>query len=105
MQEEKILIAGDALNERLWLFNYGSLTMSDLYEMIKITMDLDFTTYLCGHSIRKYKKEKLISHLKNIEDLRLDNCTQQETIGFETYSSKHEDVNRKSEIVFTIDKI
>lgn len=53
MQEEKILIAGDALNERLWLFNYGSLTMSDLYEMIKITMDLDFTTYLCGHSIRK----------------------------------------------------
>lgn len=105
VQEEKILIAGDALNERLWLFNYGSLTMSDLYEMIKITMDLDFTTYLCGHSIRKYKKEKLISHLKNIEDLRLDNCTQQETIGFETYSSKHEGVNGKSEILFTIDKI
>jgi len=62
-------------------------------------------TKICGHSIRKYKKEKLISHLKNIEDLRLDNCTQQETIGFETYSSKHEDVNGKSEIVFTIDKI
>lgn len=25
--EEKILIAGDALNESLWLFNYGSLSM------------------------------------------------------------------------------
>lgn len=105
VREEKILIAGDALNEGLWLFNYGSLTMSDLYEMIKSTMDLDFTTYLCGHSIQEYKKEKLISHLKNIEDLRLDNCTQQETIGFATYSSKYEDVNGKSEIVFTIDKI
>ena len=38
VQEEKILIAGDALNERLWLFNYGSLTMSDLYEMINMKM-------------------------------------------------------------------
>ena len=68
VQEEKILIAGDALNERLWLFNYGSLTMSDLYEMIKITMDLDFTTYLCGHSIRKYKKEKLMDKVKQVRE-------------------------------------
>ena len=30
---------------------------------------------------------------------------QQETIGFETYLSKYEDVNGKSEIVFTIDKV
>lgn len=105
VQEEKILIAGDALNEGLWLFNYGSLSMSVLYEMIKTTMELDFLTYLCGHSNQEYKKEKLISHLKNIEKLNLDNCTQQETIGFETYLSKYEDVNGKSEIVFTIDKV
>lgn len=105
VQEEKILIAGDALNEGLWLFNYGSLSMSVLYEMIKTTMELDFLTYLCGHSNQEYKKEKLISHLKNIENLNLDNCTQQETIGFETYLSKYEDVNGKSEIVFTIDKV
>ncbi len=105
VKEEKILIAGDALNEGLWLFNYGSLSMSDLYTTIKTTMDLDFMTYLCGHSNQEYKKEKLISHLKNIENLSLDNCTQQETIGFETYTSKYEDVNGKSEIVFTIDKI
>lgn len=105
VREEGILIAGDALNEGLWLFNYGSLSMIDLYETIKATMELEFSTYLCGHSTKEYNKEKLTSHLKNIENLRIDNCTKQNTIGFETYCSKCEDANGKSEIVFTIDKV
>ena len=46
-----------------------------------------------------------ISHIKNIENLKIDNCTKQDTIGFETYCSKYEDSNGKSEIIFTIDKI
>lgn len=105
VQEEGILIAGDALNEGLWLFNYGSLSMQELYETIEATMKLDFSTYLCGHSDKEYKKEKLALHMKNIENLRIANCTQQETIGFETYCSKYEDEKGKSEIVFTIDKV
>ena len=68
-------------------------------------MELEFSTYLCGHSTKEYKKEKLISHIKNIENLKIDNCTKQDTIGFETYCSKYEDSNGKSEIIFTIDKI
>ena len=59
VQEEEILIAGDALNEGLWLFNYGSLSMMDLYQTIKATTGLDFSTYLCGHSNEEYHKEKL----------------------------------------------
>lgn len=105
VQEEKLLIAGDALNEGVWLFNYGSLSMMNLYETIKSTMKLDFSTYLCGHSNKEYNKEKLISHLRNIENLKIDNSTKKETIGFETYCSKYEDDKGKSEIVFTIDKI
>ena len=69
VQEEDILIAGDALNEGLWLFNYGSLSMINLYKTIKATMELDFSTYLCGHSNKEYNKEKLISHVRNIENL------------------------------------
>lgn len=103
--EEKLLITGDALNEQLWLFNYGSLSMNDLYETIKKTMELNFTSYLCGHSDKAYNKEKLMTHIKNIEHLKIDDCTQQNTIGFETYCSKYEDSNGKSEIIFTIDKI
>ena len=37
--EEQILIAGDALNESLWLFNYGSLSMEHLYETIRSAME------------------------------------------------------------------
>lgn len=103
--EEKILIAGDALNECLWLFNYGSLLITDLYETIKAVMNLNFTTYLCGHSDEEYHKEKLISHLKNMENLRIDDKTIQNTIGFETYCSKYESPYGKSEILFTIDKV
>ena len=105
VQEEGILIAGDALNEGLWLFNYGSLSMKDLYDTIETTIELNFSTYLCGHSDIEHKKEKLNSHLRNIENLKIDNCTKQDTIGFETYTSKYEDDRGKSEIVFTIDKV
>ncbi|MCM1143149.1 MAG: MBL fold metallo-hydrolase [Blautia sp.] len=103
--EEKLLIAGDALNEGLWLFNYGSLSMNDLYKTIKGTLELDFTEYICGHSNKKYIKDNLISHIKNIEKLRIDDDTKQNIMGFETYCSKYEDCNGKSEIVFTIDKV
>lgn len=103
--EEKLLIAGDALNECQWLFNYGSLKMKDLYETIKTTMQLDFATYLCGHSDKEYPKENLIPHMRNIENLKIDDKTKRDTIGFETYSSEYEDSHGKSEIIFTIDKV
>lgn len=102
--EEKILIAGDALNEGLWLFNYGSLSMEQLYNTIKNTMELDFASYLCGHSNIEYKKEKLYSHINNIENLKVDENTKQNILGFETYCSSYEDMHGKSEIIFTIDK-
>ena len=68
-------------------------------------MEFDFTTYLCGHSDEEYKKEKLTSHIKNIENLKIDSKTKQDTIGFETYTSEYEDVKGKSQIVFTVDKV
>lgn len=105
VQEEGILIAGDALNEGLWLFNYGSLAMTDLYRIMKLTIGLEFCTYLCGHSDEEYKKEKLASHIRNIEKLRIDSNTKQNIFGFETYCSKYEGVEGKSEIIFTIDKV
>lgn len=105
MPEEKLLIAGDALNEALWLFNYGSLSMNALCETIRNTLELDFKEYICGHSDEKYNKDKIISHIRNIENLRIDENTKQNLIGFETYCSKYEDFNGKSEIVFTIDKV
>lgn len=84
---------------------YGSLSMMDLYETIKATLKLDFLTYLCGHSNKEYDKEKLILHLRNIENLIIDSKTKKDTLGFEIYCSKYEDEKGRSEIVFTIDKV
>lgn len=105
MPEEKLLISGDALNKGLWLFNYGSLTMDDLYATIKRAVQMEFDTYLCGHSRAVRNKEKLHAHLRNIETLSLAACTRQVTIGFDTYCSRYADADGVSEIVFTGDKV
>lgn len=105
VQEEGILAAGDALNESLWLFNYGSLPMKRLYETLKKTMQLDFSSYLCGHSDKEYKKETLWAHIRNIESLKVEESTKRNTIGFETYCSVYQDSSGKSEIVFTKDRL
>ena len=108
VQEEKLLIAGDALNEGLWLFNFGSLSMRQLYETIEQTVQLPFETYLCGHSVEEYPRQKLYAHLQNIRKLeqgKPDTLYQETTIGFETYRSVYEGPEGRSEIVFTEDKI
>lgn len=105
VQEEKLLIAGDALNEGLWLFNYGSLSMKELYETLQRTVRMDFATYLCGHSDQEYQKEKILAHIHNIEHLKVDESTKQNTIGFETYCSSYRDQYGSSDIVFTSDKV
>ena len=104
VQEEGLLIAGDAFNEGLWLFNYGSLSMQNLYESLQKAMQLDFASYICGHSNEEYKKEKLLAHMKNIETLKVDESTKRNLLGFETYCSAYQDANGKSEILFTEDK-
>ena len=105
VQEEHILIAGDAFNEGLWLFNYGSLSMQDLFKTLQKTMQLDFASYICGHSNEEYQKEKLSAHIRNIENLSVDKCTKRKMLGFETYCSTYQDGNGKSEILFTPDKV
>lgn len=105
VQEERLLIAGDAFNEGLWLFNYGSLSMQSLYETLQKTMQLDFDSYICGHSDIEYKKEKLLTHMKNIENLKVGECTKRNLLGFGTYCSAYQDANGKSEIFFTEDKL
>lgn len=105
LREERLLIAGDGLNESLWLFNYGALSMKQLYDTLQAVMNLDFDTYLCGHSKEEYKKEKLWTHIENIDHLNLDECTRQTTIGFETYCSTYQDSRGKSEIVFAVDRL
>ncbi|MCI9067817.1 MAG: hypothetical protein HFI65_03950 [Lachnospiraceae bacterium] len=101
MKRAGLLIAGDALNEELWLFNYGSLPMKQLFHTLKKVSSLRFDSYLCGHS----QKEKIGSHIKNIEALNPDACIPETTIGFETLRSIYKGPLGRSEIVFTPDRL
>lgn len=105
VQEEKLLVAGDALNQGLWLFNYGSLSMQELLETLQKVVQMDFDTYLCGHSTQEYSKKGIFAHIRNIDQLKLDECTRCNTIGFDTYCSSYKDDSGISDITFTIDKI
>ena len=105
LKEERMLIAGDALNEGLWLFNYGSLSMEELYQTLNKTLNMDFDYYLCGHSGIVYQKERINLHIRNIENLKVDEKTKEMIMGFETYKSTYEKNGHKSEIIFTKDKL
>lgn len=101
IREEGILVAGDAMNEELWLFNYGSLSMQQLYDTLKRVNHIKFDSYICGHSNQEYKKEKLCTHIRNIEILQIEKCVKRDTIGFETYCSEYQDSDGRSVIVFS----
>jgi len=69
--------------------------MEELYGTLKRTMEVPFDYYICGHSSKLYKKEKINFHLRNIET----------AIGFDTYISAYENLQVKSQIVFTMDRL
>ena len=99
----QIWIAKDALKEIENLVKVEG--RKRLYETIKASLNMDFAYYLCGHSREVYKKEKLYSHIRNIENLKVEEASRQNRLGFETYCSSYQDSDGKSEIVFTIEKI
>lgn len=47
----------------------------------------------------------MLTHIRNIENLKVDESTKKDTIGFETYCSVYQDAIGKSEIVFTRDRL
>ena len=105
VREARLLVAGDALNDQLWLFNFGSLSMGELRDTLERTLPLPFDTYLAGHSDREYPKSFLHTHIRNIDTLNLEACTKQDTLGFETYLSSYTDETGTSLLVFTADKL
>lgn len=105
VEEEALLIAGDAFNETLWLFNYGALSMEELQQSLKKAWQMNFSSYLCGHSDQEYEKKKMRTHIRNIEELKVEEGTKEKILGFETYCSSYQDQDGKSEIVFTLDRL
>lgn len=98
--EERLLLAGDALNSCLWMFNYGALPISQLQQTLASVKALSFDTYLFGHSDKEIPKQMLDVHLKNIETMQIETSIKSETLGMETYESTYEENGLQSVIVY-----
>lgn len=98
--EERILLAGDALNPCLWMFNYGAMPISQLKQTMTAAKELPFDVYLFGHSDKMLPKQMLDVHLKNIETIRIETSIKSETLGMETYESTYEENGLQSVIVY-----
>ena len=105
VEEERLLVTGDAFNEWLWLFTPGSLSLRELRQTPLETVKLPFDSYLCGHSQEEYPRDKLWTHVCNIDQLQIDETTRQTLLGFETYTSSYADHRGHSAIVFSPDKL
>ena len=101
IEEEGILLSGDAINGCLWMFNYGALPIERLKNMLERLKHEPFDTFLCGHSGCERQRHIVDAHLKNISNLRVDEKTKCTTIGFETYISTYEGHEGKSVITFS----
>lgn len=100
VEEERLILAGDALNPCLWMFNYGAASINQLKKTIENLEEAEFDNYICGHSDKEISREFLKTHLKNISTMSIENSVKGVTIGFETYESVCEDENGKSVIVY-----
>lgn len=98
--EERLLLAGDALNPCLWMFNYGALPINQLRQTLTAVKELPFDTYLYGHSNMELPKQMLDVHLKNIETMRIETSIKSETLGMETYENTYEENGLQSVIVY-----
>lgn len=105
VKEERLLLAGDAMNDWLWLFHYGSLPMQVLRDSLKRALTWEFDTYLGGHSATEYTKDLIRAHIHNIETLNPEECPQGETMGFDTRTSQRDWNGTRSVITFTEDKL
>lgn len=105
IDEEKLLLSGDAINKGLWMFNYGALKISRLKNMLERLRKEQFDTYLGGHSDCEGSFNIVNAHLKNIDNLKVEEKTKCMTIGFETYVSSYKGQEGESTIVFAKDLI
>lgn len=103
LEEERLLLSGDAINERLWMFNYGALQLSELRKMMVALKKQPFDTYLGGHSNEEKSRKIIDVHLHNLDRLTVDESTKQILLGYETYTSTYEEDGLTSAIVFSLE--
>lgn len=105
LREERLLIAGDAFGEGVWLFGPYALPFKEFRKTLLSALDMEFDTFLYGHSTEEFPKERLLSHLEHLDCVTVDPATMRIHRDWETYRSVYRGPHGKSVIKFTLDKL
>lgn len=81
LSHSKVLLAGDAFNQRLWLFNEGAMNISYFKETAKRVLGLDFEYFIGGHHNGVYTKADIEALLKAADNISLDASVEKEMLG------------------------
>lgn len=89
VEEERILLAGDAFSQDMWMFADNHDTLETLEKTLTKALSLPFDTYLCGHSIHEIKKEFLYEVRNNVRTKAIDWDSYEVILGKEIYKLRY----------------
>ena len=85
VEEERLLLAGDAFNPDMWMFADNHDTLDVLAATVEKALGLPFDTYLGGHSTKEVKREFLQEVKRNLQERTVDWDSYEVILGKETY--------------------
>lgn len=89
VEEERLLLAGDAFSQDMWMFADNHDTLETLEKTLTKALSLPFDTYLCGHSIQEIKREFLYEVRNNVRTKAVDWDSYEVILGKEIYKIRY----------------
>ncbi len=103
VEEERILIAGDAFNPDMWMFADNHDTLSTLEGTLTKALSLPFDTYLGGHTTKEIRREFLNEVRNNVRAKQVDWGSYEVILGKEIYKIKYSGEYGTSQIAIPIE--
>lgn len=103
VEEERLLISGDAFNPDMWMFADNHDTLETLEETLGKALELPFDTYLGGHTVREVPKEFLNEVRNNVRKKDIDWDSYEKILGKKTYTMRYSGEYGTSTIVIPLE--
>ena len=89
VEEERLLLSGDAFNPDMWMFADNHDTLETLEATLTKALSLPFDTYLGGHTTAELPREFLQEVRANVQGRAIDWNSREIILGKETYAIRH----------------
>ena len=103
VEEERLLIAGDAFNPDMWMFADNHDTLDTLEKTLTKALSLPFDTYLGGHTTQEVPREFLYEVRNNVRAKKVDWDSYKVILGKETYQISYSGEYGTSQIAIPIE--